>query len=363
MRNKRLYFLLSAMLLLVIFFACNKNEDSEEKLIEQRVLQLKNMNEYGAKPLFQSFSLACEALQNDIENFSQSITLENLTTIRNQWETVGKLFKKCELYNIGDVNDKLIRSRIHRWPINIELLEDSLASDGIISAEYISILGSHILGIGTIEYLLFQNDPEGTLASFQANPRRLDYLSETSKYLKVKADELESIWEGYSSEFVTATESRISGGQNQMTNALLAFLEETIKLRLGKALGENNGGTPDLTNLEAYISNASLDFIDSGFEEWKNYFSGNFPNSPDNYGFDDYLIALDQETLVSTINTAISDCDAAIDQLTDLNTDLINNTEKVEDLKAAFQALTVLIKTDMASVIGAIVTVNDTDGD
>ena len=346
-----------------LFFACKTDDNAEEKLIQQRILQMENMDTYGAKPLFQDFVDACKNLQERTANFAGDLTSENLAAVQNQWIVVGELFKKCELYDIGDVNGSFIQFRIHRWPAEAETLADTLNSSGLITLDYIGSLGSHIIGIGALEYLLFEQDNSMVLSQFQNDDRYLDYLIEATRYLALQAEEMQSIWNEYSPVFVAATQSRISGGQNQMTNALLAFLEETARNRLGKALGEDDGGVLNKDLLEAHRSNASLDFIKSGFVEWKTYFFGDFPNSPDNYGFDDYLMALGNEDLVPAINAAIADCDAALGQLTDLNSDLANNTAQVEQLKDSFRSLSVLIKADLASVLGVTITVNDSDGD
>lgn len=352
--------LLSLSISILFFASC---EISEQKLFDQRTMQLKNVNDFGATPLHDEFEASSEQLANNVQAFSDDITLENLNTIKTQWRTTANLFKRCELYDIGEVNGSFIHFRIHRWPIDAERLEDSLQSTLPLTYEDFSGLGSSILGIAALEHLLFENDANTTLLQFQNEPKRLTYLKFTADYLKEKATELNSIWKDYSSFFITALETEIAGGQNQMTNTLAAYLDESVKARLAKPLGEESGLPPNKNLLEAPISDASLNFIRSGFGEWKRCFSGEYANSTNNYGFDDYLVALDNQDLVNRINTAVQDCDNALANLTSLNQDLETETAKVIALNDTFKALVILIKVDMGSFINAIITPNDADGD
>ncbi len=175
--------------------------------------------------------------------------------------------------------------------------------------------------------------------------------------------ELNLTWVQYSSNFEHAIERKIGGGQNQIANSLVSYLEQMVKMSLGKALGENNGGKVDFRLLEAYKSDASLDFLKSGFSEWKSCFYGDFKNSRNNYGFDDYLIEMDNKKLAIRIENTIKDCELALANLKSLNQDLNTHPEKVSTLKKKFNELTVFIKTDLSSFIGATITVNDSDGD
>ncbi|MEL6867750.1 MAG: imelysin family protein [Bacteroidota bacterium] len=352
--------ILPLLLALICLFSC---EDQEKKLDQLRSQQLHNISEFGALPLHQSFQTACAQLSQSVQTFAQAPNMEQLSLVQKQWQQAGELFKRCELYDIGEVNSQFIHFRLHRWPINEQRLEDTLQMNPAISTDRVANLGSALVGIAALEYLLFEQTPEQTLAQFQKEPKRLQYLQGCAAYLDQKATELQTIWKNYHPTFITALESRISGGQNQITNSLVAYLEETSKLRLGKALGEADGGLVDTSKLEAYRSDASLAFIKSGFAEWKHCYKGEFPNSTDIFGLDDYLVALGNQDLVNRVQTAIEACDAALNELSSLNQDINGQKAKVTAVKTAFSTLAVLLKTEVASFIGVTITVNDSDGD
>lgn len=345
----------------LVINSCNP-DNSETEISEKRNQQLINMYDNGIQPLHENFEAICLDFTNEVTDFSLNLNTSNLETVRAKWKTVAETYKRCEVYNVGDVQRSFIRFRIHRWETNVVQLEDTLATNPIITTEYISNLGSAIVGIAAIEYLIFENDATTTVSIFQNDANRLAYLVESANYLHQQAQALKTEWIDYSEEFKTATESRISGGQNLMTNALVAFIEETLKLRLGKALGDDNGGSLTIEEFEAFYSQHSLELIKKGFEEFKHIYRGDYINS-DEFGFDDYLVFLDNETLPTTIEVAIENCENKLNDLQNLEDDLINNTAKVTALQTALQELLVLIKADMASYIGATIVPNDTDGD
>ncbi|MEM9919950.1 MAG: imelysin family protein [Bacteroidota bacterium] len=350
-------------LLLICVLSLLGCEMSEQQLFEQRSLQLKNLSDFGAVPLHDAFQKACKQFSEQVNAFAEDTSQDKLNEVQQQWKVVGQLFKRCELYDFGEVNSSFIHFRIHRWPTNERRLEDSLQTTTTLTAEGVSNMGSALLGLAALEHLLFEKDPTQSLLQFQENPRRLQFLVLSTEYLSIKAGELNEIWKNYSPTFTDALQSAISGGQNQLTNSLIAYLEETMKSRLGKALGESNGGLVDKTELEAHRSGASLDFLKSGFEEWKHCFNGDFEGNSDAYGFDDYLKAMGNQALADRIQIAIQECDQAMAELSVLQQDLENDTEKVANLKKAFHKLSVLTKNDLAGFIGVTVTANDSDGD
>ena len=351
--------------LVLLFIACDKKKSPAPalSLMEQRSLQLANLDANGGTPNHVSFADACAQLLQLTETFAQDQSLSNLEALRSQWKITAELFKRCELYKIGDVSNSFIHYPIYRWPINSDILEDSLSTSTQVNEVYISTLGSHLVGLGSIEFILFERDASSTLDLLLAEPKRMDFLVEVTRYLSQLANDLDGIWANYSPSFVLATESGLNGGQNQMINSLVFFLEEASKVKLGKPLGETNGGIPDSTFFEAHRSRHSLALMRVGFDEWKHCYNGEFPGSTDNYGFDDYLESLDRSDLVEAIQNGIDNVDSALASLSFLEDDLTTANSKVVALQNTYSELSVLFKTDLASAIGATITVNDTDGD
>ena len=133
---------------------------------------------------------------------------------------------------------------------------------------------------------------------------------------------------------------------------------------MGRPLGEANGGTPDAEELEAFRSDSSLYLMKSNIQELQNVFTGNYKENTRQIGFDEYLRDLENDALRFRIKDAFTKVNFEIETFDQsLNLTLQNDPEKVLKLKDACSELLVLIKVDMASFIGSIITFNDNDGD
>ncbi|MEN0002699.1 MAG: imelysin family protein [Bacteroidota bacterium] len=352
-------------LLAIGMLACEDVAISEERLLEQRKLQLTNTLQAGILPAHQSFLSAAESLHQLSQTFRTTPTEDHLIAFRKQWKEAASSWKRCEFYDLGEISDSFIHFRIYRRPTNIEQLEETISNGELIDLDYVESQGSAVIGLAAIEYLLFEAVTDTSLQSFQADTKRADYLLALTAYLLDQAQALQESWGDYGPTFTNSLQSSIDGGQNLLVNAIVSALEETNKDAIGKPLGEASGGIAKLELLEAHRSSSSMSLIKATFREVKASFRGDYPNSESNYGFDDYLVALKNKELLDKIDTAIDKCEATLAELggPDLKSTLATKPEAVAQLQLDFTALLLLVKIDMASFIGAIIVPNESDGD
>lgn len=331
----------------------------------ERELQLNTLYDQGIESLHQDFVAACEELSTSLIALCNEPTTPALSLAREHWQEAILIWKRCELYDVGRINNSFIHFRIQRWPIDQDGLAETLSTSEIINANFVSSRGSSIIGLSAIEYLLFYNSKDATLQNISTDSNYNAYLWELGQYLYTEAQSLQASWTSYAGEFTGAVEHGLDGGQNMMANALIAYLEETFKLRVGDPFGENNGGTIMEEDLEAPFAEVSLPLIKSGFEEWTAVYRGEFANSSASYGFDDYLVELGYDELDIQIEEAIQQCESALQALngSSLREQLSSNPTAIENLQTKLRALLVLIKVDLSSNLSIVVTVNDTDGD
>lgn len=369
MRNyKRLYIYLSLSFVFAIFFCVVSCEDGtitedEYQISYNRTAQLTNLYQNGVLPLHQLFIDEITILSANAKTFSETTSTENLIVLQNQWKKTVSIWKQCELFDIGDINDSFIHYRINRWPTDVDNIEEYVLSLDPINKEFVSSKGSSSKGISAVEYLLFNLDNTPLLSEFENNPRRVNYLVATLEVLQDDATELYNLWVTYSDVFVNSLENGVDGGQNQLINAIVGLLEEITQSKLGKALGESNGGTPDIEEFEAHRSDWSLEMIKSNLISLEKSYDGSYTEDSRKFGFDNYLIELDNKQLSDAISAQFKVCFASVDKITSLNNTVVNNPTLVENLKNDLTNLLVLIKVDMSNFIGSTITFNDNDGD
>jgi predicted lipoprotein len=333
-----------------------------------REVQLDNVYTNEIIPLTNNFISKTAALNSLIKSFHQSASIEKLSAIQFQWKEVITVWKRLELYNLGTVEDSFIHFEINRWPTNIDFMNTYINGREILNETFIASKGSSSKGISAIEYLLFSSqNNQNVLSEFTKNTnfeRRLGYLLALSNNLKSKSEEISTIWTNDKVRFLSAVENGINGGQSQLINAMITLIEEIIISKLGKPLGEYEDGRIDFEELEAYRSQTSLLIIQEHLTALKRCYTGSFLQNGIKCGFDNYLKLIDREDFDDRIIGAFKNCQNKIDAITTtLQQELVDNPENITNLQNAFRALLVLIRVDMATAIGATVTLNDTDGD
>lgn len=362
--------LLSIILIATFFVSCDKDGISEDEYQIQyrREAQLNNAYTNGIIPLNSSFVFNAKELKTQTQTFVQQPNIENLKNLKIQWVNTLKTWKHLELYNLGIIEDSFIHFEINRWPTNIGIVNNFIEGTETINADFIAGNGSSSKGISAMEYLLFSfDDNQEILDQFTTSPnfeRRQAYLLSLSENLETKAIALQTLWIMHETDFISSLENGISGSQNQLTNAMVALIEEIIISKLGNPLGNGNGGEINIEDLEAYRSENSLLIIQEHLIALKTLYTGNFNQDSINWGFNDYLYLIGRTTLNDAITVSFNNCQERLDViLGSLKQELQDTPQNVIELQDALNGLLVLIKVDMANAIGTTITINDNDGD
>ncbi len=365
---KRIYIFLGIIVSTIsflLFQACEKEGNSEfsSEVEYYKYSQLKNIYENEIVPLNNAFVFETEKLETLTKVFQLETTEANLNALREQWKVVQMVWKQLELYDLGEVGNSFIAFEINRWPTDTERIDGNIEGTDNIDADFIASLGSSSKGISGMEYLLFSYG----LDSFTTDPdavRRLDYLTALGENLSLKALQLQELWEANEIAFTKTLENGIGGSQNQVINAMVTLIEEIIISKLGNPLGDSNGGTIAPERLEAYRSLTSKEIIQQHLTALERLYKGDFLQTPFRVGFDDFLVLIGSEDFSAKINAQFKDCQRKLDVFQNpLATELETNPDAVVDLKNSFRDLLVLIKVDMANVLGSTITFNDNDGD
>lgn len=363
--------LLFASFLTLFFIGCEKKgvSESEHQIQYYRKAQLKNIYENQIAKLTQSFTDETNLLIEATNSFKNKTDLTNLVTIQNQWKSVQLVWKQLELYDLGTISDNFITSEINRWPTDQKKINTNIASTDIINESYINTKGSSSKGISAIENLIYSiTDDNATLLNTftedSLSVRRIQYLIALSENLHQNSLKLKTLWDSDQVSFINSLENGISGSQNQVINAMVTLIEEIIITKLGKPLGDTNGGIIEAKRLEAYKSGFSKEIIQQHLTALQKCYTGDFTKTPFQIGFDDFLILIGREKLATHIMNQFIVCQEKATAIKgSLKNEITSNPKNVTELKNAFRDLLVLLKVDMANVLGSTITFNDNDGD
>lgn len=298
-----------------------------------------------------------------------------LDAAQEAWLAANLARMRVLTYRMSPVLDTLMHNRLDTRPPRVAFIDDSiLAGDQDISVEYLDSIGSNAVGLGAMEYLLF--DPVGgdsaVLAALTTGAdaeRRRAYALALAEAATPKAAALLDVWlpggGNYARAFVEADldEGDVQGSINMLVNQMIADIEDVISDRLGKPGGYRSNGAvrPDL--VESPYAGASLPRIIATLEAVQAAYTGG-----PGLGLDDYLDFVgathDDQPLSAAINDQFDRALAALRAIdgpleTAVATDLA-------DVQAAYDevlALLALVKGDMTNHLGVTITFNLNDGD
>ncbi|WP_176956069.1 imelysin family protein [Catalinimonas alkaloidigena] len=334
-----------------------------------RQAMLENLGTNLIVPAYQSFAARTDALADATEALAEDLTESKLVAAQATWKAAALQWKATELYNLGPVDDLALRTSIDNWPTNANALENAIADGTTINEAYVHALGSSSKGLPALEYLLFDKEAGNAaiLEQLEDDAKRVAYLVALTQDLRTLAHTLYDAWNpaagNYLATFTAASGKDVGSATNQLANQLLVLTEEVKNQKLGIPLGKKSMGVKLPNNVEAWRSSTSLELLQANVDALKNVFTGQ-----NGSGFDDYLHAVNAQYNGEALATAITNQFAVVEQSlaaisVPLQDALETENDKVETAYAETQRLVILLKTDMMSSLGLLVTYSDNDGD
>jgi predicted lipoprotein len=164
-----------------------------------RQAMLENITHQIIIPAHEQFVAATEDLAAAVTTFTADPTLANLELAQKAWREAAVARTGLLSFRLGPVDDSLLHNRLDNQPARDTFIEETIAGDVTIDAAFIESIGSSSIGLGAMEYLLF--DPEGGNAAVLVRfieaenaDRRRDYLHGVAQNLPQKANALLQIW-------------------------------------------------------------------------------------------------------------------------------------------------------------------------
>ncbi|XOV92611.1 MAG: imelysin family protein [Bacteroidota bacterium] len=327
-----------------------------------RTLILRNVADQIIIPNYEDFQSSLESLESSKEGFLNSPTSESLQLLRNAWFDARLSWKACEAFDFGPIETMALSTSVDLFPISTSGIEESIVNyDG--SENYLIALGSNKKGFATLEYLLFHDTEANVLAAFEDANHKAFLGLLIGDLLKISEMVLTG-WDEYYESFVNDGGNDSGASMTLLSNEMIVLIEKIKNFKVAVPLGLLGDGTPAPEKAEAYYSEKSLELIIENLEVIKDIFTGK-----DGNGFDDYLNELgiadeNNELLSDRIEAQIEVCIALTREFSlPLNQAVTDDRSPVEALFAQLQILTVMVKSDMMSQLGLIVTFSDNDGD
>jgi predicted lipoprotein len=321
---------------------------------------------------YQSLSIAVTSLDSAIIDFTQSPDATKLLHVQAIFKTAYVARQYTSAFDgFGPAMDITLRS-IDYFPSNTTKVDANIAGN---ITNVTSAGNTTAKGFPAIDYLLFGSDNAIVLANFTTDASassRKNYLNAVSADIKSEVNATLTAWVttggNYITQFSAAPGSDInSSSYGLVVNQMAQDIDILKQYKIAIPLGLTGGGI-QANQLEAFYSGISAQLIVAQLQSLQNIYLGKSVQGVNGLGLDDYLVKINaqyhghslNDTIQSQFNVAIAKMQAVNDPL---STTIQTNTAALTAGYTEVQKLLVLLKSDMTSAMGILITFEDNDGD
>lgn len=315
---------------------------------------------------YTAYASATAGLDAAISAFTSAPDATSLTAAQTAFKAAYKQWQAVSVFEIGPAAQIQLRVNTNTYPADINQITSNITSK-TYNPDLLANLSAK--GLPAIDYLLFGTGADNTaiLAQFTTGTNAAyskTYLAALSAELKANAATVLAAWNGaYKTTFINADGTDVGSSVGQLTNQLVFDYETLKNYEIGIPAGIQSGGTTFPQKVQAYYSKISAQLVLAHLQAIQGIYMG-----ANGSGFDDYLVKVNAKYNNGSLNDAIvaqfASATTKLQALSDpLSANIQTNNTAVVAAYTELQKLTVLLKTDMTSSLGILITYGDNDGD
>lgn len=360
----------------LIFSACKKDkeEDVEPEDSFDKSGLVANIADNLIMPQYQSFKVEADSLQLLTATFNTSPNLTNLLALQTQFTETYVSYQWISTFEIGPAETDIIRANFNTFPCDTTQVNANINS-GVY--DFASVSNLDAKGFPGLDFLLYGASLNNnyilslyTTSSTATNAK--NYLTALVNEIKTQTDALNIAWAttggDYISSFKSSTGSDVGSSIGMLVNQLSYDLELLKNARIGIPLGKKSLGVPLPEKSEAFYSQQSLLLVMEHIKNIENIYLGRSKSNSDGSGFDDYLAHINARYGSGSLNDAIKNkfilVKAKLAAIPGpLSQAVLTSPAIVDAAYVELQQLVVLLKVDMTSSLGVLITYVDSDGD
>ena len=352
--------------------SCPKDEDPDDdsKTEFDQKAMLTQIGNNIILPAYQSLNTDLESLNTSITVFIASPDVSNLSTAQTAFKKAYLSWQSVSMYEFGKAEIILLRSSCNTFPTDTVQIKSNI---GTGTYDLNSANNIDAKGFPALDYLLFgiANSNEGIVTLYQ-NSTYKNYLSAINSAIKNNVADVYNDWlstsGNYINSFVTNLGTNSGSSVAFLVNQMNYDFETLKNFKIGIPLGKKTLGTPMPEKVEAYFSEYSLSLAIANLESIERTFLGKTTAGSDGLGFDDYLTHVGakynggslSDAIKNQLSTSISKLKSVSGILAET---LISNPASIETAYTELQKTIILLKTDLPSALGVLITYQDNDGD
>lgn len=361
---------LSGSLLLAVCCKKKDTEDPKNPALESFDKQglLVNLADNLILPGYKDLKGALDSLTLAFNAFKTNGSQEDFLRTRSRFDQAYLKYQRICIFGFGPGEDASIRSNFNIFPPDTNKIRSNIKNGGYDLAAATNFAAK---GLPALDYLFYgrNRSVEQLVEQFNLEPSRKTYVRDLLNEMSGKINTVVDTWSSsYRNTFVSSLATDVGSSIGYVINQLNYELDFLKNYKIATPLGLRSGGAPLPDNSEAYYGGQSLQYALESLNTLENVYAGKSVSGANGLGFDDYLDHLGVQHLDGTLNAAINaQFNIARTKLTAIGNPLsekvLTTPAVVTDAYKELVKLLVLLKTDMPSNLGVVITYQDGDGD
>ena len=350
------------ILIFLIFSCSSDNDDSSSEVWEQKSEMLTNWADNFIIPSHSTLLDNLVYLEGAGNSFTNLPNQQNLDSLRTVFINAYMSWQYVEMFDIGPAEESYYKSKMNIYPTTISRIEINIQNE---NTDFNNSNNYSAQGFPALDYLLYgiETSDELIISKYNTDSKYLSYLSEIINQMLQNTYPIVEEWESYRNSFISSVENTATSSVNKMTNDFIYYYEKGFRAnKFGIPAGVFSGGAlPE--KVEAYYNkNISKALALESFQAIKNFYNGNGRVSLRQYISE--VSTAEYSELSTDILDLFNIAENLINGLDDnfYNQILTNNVQVLEAYDAIQQG-TILLKTDMLSVLQIPTDYVDADGD
>jgi predicted lipoprotein len=365
-----------AMVSTIAFTACDrkkKEEPTPESTFDKSGM-LANMGDNIIVPAYLDLKISVDSMDFYCDQFISNPTAGNLVSLQLKFFSAYTSYQRVSEFEFGPAENELIRPSFNTFPCDTAQINSKISA-GDLTLGAASDLDAK--GFPAMDFLLYgiNRDNSIVLAKFTTDANASNaknYLAALVNELKYKTDVTCNAWSAsglnYISTFKNNTGSDVGSSIGMLVNQINYDLEILKNAKIGIPLGKKTLGTPLPEKVEAFYNTQSLALAAEHLKSLENIYLGKSKQGVDGSGLDDYVSHVEAQHPLGPLNTVIKNkFTSAKAKLAlipgTLSQAVLTNASIVDAAYLELQQLVVLLKVDMSSALGVMITYVDNDGD
>jgi uncharacterized protein len=340
-----------------------KSEELEPADTYDKQALLINMADNVILPAYNNFKVSLDSLIAAYNTFKTSGTQMDYQVVKQKLHSACLKYQRISPFEFGPAESVIVRMNFNVFPT------DSVQIRSNVNAMVYDLNAANNLdakGFPALDLLFYGNNQSeaSCINQFTSNANLRQYVSDLLNDMSSKLNTVISTWNSsYKNTFINSLGTDVGSSLGFLVNQLTYELDYLKNAKTGTPLGKKSLGVPLPEKCEAYYGGQSVQYaMETLYAIEQMYLGGT------GEGFDNYLEHLGAQYNGGSLNNAINNqfaiAKTKLNAVSNpLSTQVTANPTAVDAAYTELVKLLVLLKTDMPSNLGVIITYQDGDGD